>query len=454
MLSHFSDPALLTNEHGDIIYIHGKTGDYLDPAVGKVNMNVFAMARDQLSGVLATTFACAVKEGRKSTAQGIVLGEKNRIFQINLTIEPLSSPTLLSGLVLIVFKPYLREESEAPKSFSDAQNVEHKSDESNLTLKHLLVQRESETLAIRAEMQRSQQELRSFIEELQSTNEELQATNEELTTSKEEMQSMNEELQTVNQELMAKVEELSQASDDMVNLLNNAEIATIFLDDALCVRRFTEEARNIIRLREGDAGRPISDLATNLDYPAMLGDIFDVLHESKLRQREVQGHDGEWFDVCIKPYHTAGQKFNGIVLTFVNITKLKNVQAALEIKEKAFNENVAHIPLVIANIELNLRYSWVFTPKNEYKKIFVIGKNDLEIFGGKKEAHELESLKKKCINEKKFTHTMISLVINGQTQNFDITLNPILDTENRVIGATMIAIATREFGIIETEERY
>jgi hypothetical protein len=120
-------------------------------------------------------------------------------------------------------------------------------------------------------MQSSQEELKSANEELQSTNEELQSTNEELTTSKEEMQSMNEELQTVNHELQAKLDELSRASDDMKNLLNSTDIATLFLDDELRVRRFTTQAAQIIKLIPGDAGRPVTDLATELDYPGLAG---------------------------------------------------------------------------------------------------------------------------------------------------------------------------------------
>ena len=119
-------------------------------------------------------------------------------------------------------------------------------------------------------MQTSQEELRSTNEEQQSTNEELQSTNEELTTSKEEMQSLNEELQTVNSELQAKVDELSRSNNDMKNLLNSTDIATLFLDNDLNVRRFTTQATKIIKLIPGDMGRPITDLASDLLYPELV----------------------------------------------------------------------------------------------------------------------------------------------------------------------------------------
>ena len=124
----------------------------------------------------------------------------------------------------------------------------------------------------REEMQTSQEEAKSANEELQSTNEELQSTNEELTTSKEELQSLNEELQTVNAELQARVDALSRAENDWENLLNSTDIATLFLDNELRVRRFTTRATKIFKLLPGDVDRPITDLATDLNYPEMAED--------------------------------------------------------------------------------------------------------------------------------------------------------------------------------------
>src|SRR5262249_23127262 len=154
------------------------------------------------------------------------------------------------------------------------------------------------------EMQTSQEELKSTNEELQSTNEELQSTNEELTTSKEEMQSMNEELQTVNHELRTKVDELSRSNNDMKNLLNSTDIATLFLDGDLLVRRFTTQTAKLIKLLPGDAGRPVTDIATDLDYPDLTDDAREVLRTLAFREKQVPARDGRWFTVRIMPYRT------------------------------------------------------------------------------------------------------------------------------------------------------
>ena len=195
-----------------------------------------------------------------------------------------------------------------------AQELQHSRDEVQTT---------------REEMQTSQEELKSANEELQSTNEELQSTNEELTTSKEEMQSMNEELQTVNHELQAKVDELSLASDDMKNLLNSTDIATLFLDGELKVRRFTSPTTTIIKLIAGDAGRPITDLVSELDYPGLADDAREVLRSLAFHERQVSARDGRWFTVRIMPYRTQDDRIDGVVITFVEITVAKTLEATL-----------------------------------------------------------------------------------------------------------------------------
>jgi two-component system CheB/CheR fusion protein len=182
-------------------------------------------------------------------------------------------------------------------------------------------------------MQTSQEELRATNEELQSTNEELQSSNEELTTSKEEMQSMNEELQTVNNELQAKLDELSRTNNDMTNLLNGTGIAILFLDDNLNVRRFTPPTTRILRLIPGDAGRPVTDLTGDLDYPALQDDARTVLRTLVFTETSVPTHDGRWFTVRIMPYRTLDNRIDGVVITFTDISAAKRLEEELRATE-------------------------------------------------------------------------------------------------------------------------
>ena len=198
-----------------------------------------------------------------------------------------------------------------------------------------------EALATQEEMQTTQEEFRSANEELQSTNEELQSTNEELTTSKEEMQSLNEELQTVNTELQIKVDELSQASNDMKNLLDSTDIATLFLDRELNVRRFTPQATKIIKLIPADAGRPLTDLASDLRYPELAEDARDVLQKLVAVEKPITARDGRWFTVRIMPYRTLDDRIDGVVITFANITVAKTLEAKLRGEHAILEKNAA-----------------------------------------------------------------------------------------------------------------
>jgi chemotaxis protein methyltransferase CheR/two-component system CheB/CheR fusion protein len=186
-----------------------------------------------------------------------------------------------------------------------------------------------ENQSLREEAQSTQEELKSANEELQSTNEELQSTNEELTTSKEEMQSLNEELQTVNAELQTKVTDLSWVNNDMNNLLNSMEIATVFLDNALNIRRFTSHATQLFKLIAGDMGRPLSDIVTELDYPHLHQDAQEVLRTLVFMEKEVTTHDNRWFKVRIMPYRTQDNVIDGVVITLIDISETKRLAAQL-----------------------------------------------------------------------------------------------------------------------------
>jgi PAS domain S-box-containing protein len=179
------------------------------------------------------------------------------------------------------------------------------------------------------ETQTTVEELKSSNEELQSTNEELQSTNEELTTSKEELQSLNEELQTVNAELQSRVDDLTWVRNDMTNLLNSTEIATIFLDNEMKLRRFTTHATKLFKLIPGDVGRPLSHVVTDLDYPQLKDDAESVLRTLVFQEKQVTTHDGRWCRVRIMPYRTQDNVIDGVVITFIDITETKHLEAEL-----------------------------------------------------------------------------------------------------------------------------
>ena len=331
LLQRFSPASVLVNNKGDIIYITGRTGKYLEPVAGKANWNVHAMAREGLRNELPGAFRKAMQTFDPIKIDNIKIVENGISYFINLTVQQIENPEALKGMILVVFNdvtPTLESDGSIVKS--KKQNINAKQQE----LEAELIRSNEDLNSIREEMQTSQEELKSTNEELQSTNEELQSTNEELTTSKEELQSLNEELQTVNTELQSKLIDFEQANNDMKNLLNSTEIATLFLDKELNIRRFTDPVTKIFKLRNTDTGRPFTDLVCDLKYPDMVNNALEVIKTLISIQKEVETNDGRYYYVRIMPYRTLDDRIDGLVITFTDITAAKQAEESLKMENQ------------------------------------------------------------------------------------------------------------------------
>lgn len=326
ILSQFAPAGVLVNENGDILYISGRTGKYLEPSVGKANMNIFAMLRPGFQNDFAIAFRKAIKNKEAEVLQHVKIGTNGGSLFLNVTIQWIDKPEPLHGKLMIIFaedplppetKQPAKKEKDTPASKREAELEEE--------LQHTREQMQS----IKEEMQTSREELQSTNEELQSTNEELQSSNEELTTSKEEMQSLNEELQTVNAELMAKVDDYTRVNNDMKNLLNSTDIATLFLDKDLNIRRYTNQATKIFKLIKSDIGRPLTDQASKLDYPDLPKDAREVMRTLIFIEKQIPTKDGRWFSTRVMPYRTYDDRIDGLVITFIDISEMKLVEEKL-----------------------------------------------------------------------------------------------------------------------------
>jgi two-component system CheB/CheR fusion protein len=326
LLRDYSPPAVLVSDQGDILYISGRTGRYLEPAAGKANWNIFAMAREGLRYDLTGAFQKAVREKGTITVTGLKNDADGGAQAVDVTIQPIETPEALRGMVMVVF----RDAAVLPAPKATGRSRSGTAAGARIAeLEQELSRCREDLQAFREGMQTSHEELKSMNEELQSTNEELQSTNEELTTSKEELQSMNEELQTVNAEQMSKMDELARTNNDMKNLLNSTEIITVFLDGELNVRRFTTGANKLFKLIPGDVGRPLTDISCALVYPAMLDDAQEVLRTLAFSEKQITTTDGRWFMVRIMPYRTLENVIDGVVMTFMDITVAKTLEAKL-----------------------------------------------------------------------------------------------------------------------------
>ncbi len=341
LLQTYSPPAVLVNDKGDIVYISGRTGKYLEPASGKANWNIFAMAREGLRSELPTGFAKALREKGVVTLKRVVVRTDGdgATQGLEVTLQPLTEPEPLRGMVMIVFREVpapleTREPNKAGRPPVPASRL------AELARELELARQEART--VHEEMQTSQEELRSTNEEFQSTNEELQSANEELTTSKEELQSMYEELQTLNREMQVKVEQYTRQNSDMKNLLESTEIATVFLDAALRVRVFTTGMNRVFKLIPGDVGRSITDIASDLLFDDLGDRTQEVLRTLVFFERQVSTRDGRWFTVRIMPYRTLENMIDGVVITFTDITVSKKLEAELRRRQAGLEDHIGN----------------------------------------------------------------------------------------------------------------
>lgn len=326
LLQQFSPAGVLVNENGDIIYISGRTGKYLEPAVGKANMNIFAMLRPGFQNDFAIAFRKVVTKKEAVVLHHVKIGTNGGSILINVNIVWIQKPEPLYGKIMIIFTDVLQTpENEIHKKKGKKTVTVARESELEEELQHA----REEIQNVMEEMQTSQEELKSTNEELQSTNEELQSTNEELTTSKEEMQSLNEELQTVNSELQSKVDDYSRVNNDMKNLLNSTDIATLFLDKELNIRRYTNQATKIFKLIKSDVGRPFTDQVSNLIYLELADDALEVLRTLIFIEKQIPAKDGRWFSIRIMPYRTLDDRIEGLVITFIDISESKQAEEKL-----------------------------------------------------------------------------------------------------------------------------
>ncbi len=334
VLQQLAPVAALINSRGDILYLHGRSGMYLEPAPGEAGVsNILKMAREGLRHELGVALHKVVQSQEVVRSPGLSVRTNGHFTAVNLTLSLVrahSAETSESALYLVLLEeaPGLGNE-HAAQPLADVR-VEPSVEARIAALRQELRVKEEYLQSANEELESSGEELKSANEEMQSVNEELQSTNEELETSKEELQSINEELSTVNAELQEKVADLAHANNDMNNLLAGTGIATVFVDHQLRILRFTPLANTIINLIPSDVGRPVGHVVLNLlNYSQLTADIKAVLATLITREIDVEATDGRWYSLRILPYRTLNNVIEGAVITFVDVTEMVRVRESL-----------------------------------------------------------------------------------------------------------------------------
>jgi len=328
--------AALVNAQGDILYLHGRTGLYLEPTPGETCVNnILKMAREGLRRELTTALHKSARANEIVRFPGLRVRTNGDFTTVNLILHPVvpgSSSEVPLYLVILEKAPPVDPEPAFQNALQALTEAETPDIDIRIkALRQELQAKEEYLQTANEELETSNEELKSSNEELQSINEEFQATNEELATSKEELQSLNEELLTVNNDLQTNVLSLSRANNDINNLLAGTGIATVFVDFRLRILNFTPTASQIINVIRSDVGRPVGHIVSNLvDYNGLVEDIHAVLKTLIPIETEVQTTNGLWYTMRILPYRTIDNVIEGAVLNFVDITEMKKTREALQ----------------------------------------------------------------------------------------------------------------------------
>lgn len=330
LLKQLVQSGVLVNQKGDILYLHGRAGMYLEPVTGGLDSyNILKMARDGLQPELIVALHKASTENEVVRRSGVHVKTNGHLSTVNLSVSPVTAGTAASSLFMVIL-----EEASSQLGVSSALSTSTESLEvdSRITvLEQALRDKDSFIQSASEKQLAANEELKSANEELQAINEELQSSNEELETSKEELQSVNEELATTNAELQAKALESAHLNNDMNNLVVGTGIATIFVDLKLNILRFTPGLTNIISLIDADIGRPLMHFTSTLsEYNQLEQDLQSMLHSLIPREVEVQTKDGNYFMLRMLPYRTTDNRIEGAVINFINITEHKHAELSLK----------------------------------------------------------------------------------------------------------------------------
>ena len=425
--------AALVNPQGDILYLHGKTGSFLEPSPGVQGVaNILKMAKEGLKYPLTTALYQAATQKESVHCPKLRMSGKEQNFLVNLSVHPVEKGALdASGPLFLV----VMDEEVVPLVPLDAPAADSVTLEAlrqELRLKDEYLRRATE------EMETSNEELNSSNEELQSVNEELQSSNEELETSKEELQSTNEELSTVNAELISKLAELTTANNDMNNLLAATGIATVFVDLKLKILRFTPESTRVINLIPSDLGRPVGHLASNLvDYQTLEQDTHRVLDTLVPHEAEVQSRRAAWYRLRIQPYRTIDNVIEGAVISFVDITEIVRQRDALV----RTNELLRHAALVqdsgdamvVQDLEgVILAWNPAAVRRYGWTEAEALGTNVRDHIPSPHQTDFLERIRRPSLSDALVTYDTQRLTKGGTRVDITVTTTALVDRKGKI----------------------
>ncbi|RYG88053.1 MAG: PAS domain S-box protein [Alphaproteobacteria bacterium] len=354
LLEDYAPPSLIVKPDGEILH-SSRAEHYLRFAAGVPTQMLSAVALPELRPALRTSMFQATQSRETVQAPAVTIVREGQHYAVVVTVRPLQHVDWPGDLLLVLF-----HETE-DRSHADASDIPATEKDPLLHQMEAEIQRKDAQLQrVITQYETSVEDLKASNEELQAINEELRSATEELETSKEELQSTNEELITVNHELKTKVDETAEINDDLQNLIASTEIATVFVDREMRIKRFTPAASRIFSIIASDIGRSLLDITHKLDYDALSDDAVATFSSLRIVEREVGSIDGRWFLARLLPYRTAEDRIDGAVLTFVDITSRRSAELNVHIDQERMQLIAASMPdfAIMTMDEAGLVTSW------------------------------------------------------------------------------------------------
>jgi two-component system, chemotaxis family, CheB/CheR fusion protein len=379
ILNRYSPSAVIINEQMEVLQFRGRTGAYLEHGSGAASLNLLKMAREGLGVELRTAIYKALKQNEQLRHECVWAGSDGLSRDVVLEVLPFRLEQSGERLLLVVFEPVARS-AEASTHAAARKPGEQRTLETREIAKlrqHLESTKES-LQAVIEEQETTNEELKSANEEVLSSNEELQSTNEEMQTAREELQSTNEELTTLNEELQNRNNELNLANNDLTNLLTGLNVAVIILGDDLKIRRFTPMAEKLFNLVASDVGRRLGKVSRTTLAPDLEELARGVMDKLSVFEREVQGRDGIWYCLRIRPYRTRENKIEGVLIHLAEIGETRGVTEIMEIVDQPIL--ALHSDLRVQKANQSFYRTFRVTPREtENRFIFELGNGQWNI---------------------------------------------------------------------------
>lgn len=446
LLEKINTTAVLVDENRIIQHAFGELYTFFKlPTGGRIEFDIVSMARQEISVLLSTIVHKVFQQETKIVYRDVFVEIDNKGLLFDLKAMPINGKASKEKFVYLTFEKKESDDSR-PATTSNGKLW-------NDSVGERIHQLERELKYTKENLQATIEELETSNEELQATNEEMLASNEELQSTNEELQSVNEELLTVNAEYQTKIHELTELNNDISNLFNSTEVGTIFLDERLNIRKFTQFARKEINLINQDVGRPLSHISHNLLDIDLVVEATAVLNTLIVREKEVQNEQGVWFMLKIIPYRTTENVIKGVVITLIDISLLKTAQKDLAdlAEETKQNELKFHQALQFSRIAIfhqdeDLRYSWVYNPFPKfpgYEDKSTVGKFDDDLFLPD-DVKILTDIKQAVLATGMGSRQIVELTIQNEQVSYDLFVEPLESDKGNIVGVACVSIDVTE----------